>query len=101
MITRLTVPGAVPDVSEIRVLEWHGAEGTAFGLGDMVVELETHKAVIEVRAAAAAILRRILCPAGTWGAVGASLALLSDTPHEPLPDADDGLDDQLVTFEVL
>ena len=101
MITRLTVPGAVPDVAEIRVLEWHGTEGTSFAAGDMVVELETHKAVIEVRAGTAAILRRILCPAGTWEAVGAALALLSDKLEEPLPDVTDGLTDQLVTFEVL
>ncbi len=101
MITRLTVPGAVPDVSEIRVLEWHGAPGTAYAPGDMVVELETHKAVIEVRAGTAAILRRILCPAGTWGAVGAALALLSDTADEPLPEGDAALSDHVVTFEIV
>jgi pyruvate/2-oxoglutarate dehydrogenase complex dihydrolipoamide acyltransferase (E2) component len=97
MIYQLSVPAAVPGVEEIRVLEWHGTPGTAFGTGDLVVELETHKAVVEVRAGQAGILREIMAQAGDWRAIGVSLALFSDQPGE----ATDGkAGDLVVEFEI-
>ena len=50
MIYQLLVPGPIKNVAEVRILEWHGAPGKVFSPGDLIVELETHKAVIEVRA---------------------------------------------------
>ena len=50
MIWKLVVPGPIEDVEELRVLEWHGDVGRRFDAGAMIVELETHKAVVEVRA---------------------------------------------------
>ena len=38
------------------MLEWHGPEGHAFAPGELVVELETHKALVEVRAGHAGVL---------------------------------------------
>jgi pyruvate/2-oxoglutarate dehydrogenase complex dihydrolipoamide acyltransferase (E2) component len=101
MIYALVVPGAIEDVSEVRVLEWHGTPGHAFAAGDLVVELETHKAVVEVRAGSSAVLRQILCESGAWQAIGAQLALLSDSEDEVVPDAVDGLPESAVTFEVV
>jgi pyruvate/2-oxoglutarate dehydrogenase complex dihydrolipoamide acyltransferase (E2) component len=101
MIYSLVVPCGVKNVSEVRVLEWHGAPGTAFSTGDMLVELETHKAVVEVRAGAPAILRRILCEPGDWQVAGAALAVLSDDANESLPDSLEQLEQSRVTYEVL
>ena len=100
MITKLAVPGPIEDVEELRVLEWHGAPGKAFAAGELVVELETHKAVVEVRAARPGVLRRILCEAGTWEKVGRPLALFGDDATEPLPDSPETLAPWLVEFEV-
>lgn len=100
MITKLIVPGPIEDVEELRVLEWHGAPGRAFAAGELVVELETHKAVVEVRAARAGVLRRILCEAGTWERVGRPLALFGDDAAEPLPESAQTLAPWLVEFEV-
>jgi len=85
MLYKLVVPGAVEDVEEIRVLEWHRREGEAIARGALLVELETAKAVVEVRADQDAVVRQLLGAAGTWQAVGTVLALLSDTADEPLP----------------
>jgi pyruvate/2-oxoglutarate dehydrogenase complex dihydrolipoamide acyltransferase (E2) component len=85
MIYKLQVPGPIADVEEIRILEWHGAAGTLYAENDLVVELETYKAVIEVRAGQAAYLRAVLCEAGDWRRIGETLALLSDSVDEPLP----------------
>ena len=59
MIYKISVP-AVADVEEIRVLEWHGEPGHRFDSGDLVVELETHKAIVEVRAGQPGVLREVL-----------------------------------------
>jgi pyruvate/2-oxoglutarate dehydrogenase complex dihydrolipoamide acyltransferase (E2) component len=100
MIYSLTVPGPIEDVEEVRVLEWHAEAGHAFAPGEMMVELETHKALVEVRAAHPGVLRQILCPAGDWRGLGQALALLSDTADEPLPDTPDDLAVLAVEFEV-
>ena len=97
MIYQLSVPAAVPGVEEIRILEWHGAPGHAFNVGDLIVELETHKAIVEVRAAQAGILREIRAELGDWKAIGLVLATFSDAADEPLEGAGSDL---AVEFEV-
>ena len=87
MIYRLAVPGTIEDNDAVRVLEWHAAPGERIKAGALLVELETHKALIEVRGVEAAILRRIAEGEGAWCPLGAELALLSDTPDEPLAHA--------------
>src|ERR1700687_4169509 len=84
MFYKLIVPGPIEDVEEVRVLEWHGAVGRTLAPGDLIVELETHKAVVEVRAGQPGVLRAILSEAGGWQQIGKPLALLSAAADEPL-----------------
>jgi pyruvate/2-oxoglutarate dehydrogenase complex dihydrolipoamide acyltransferase (E2) component len=100
LIYALAVPAAVPDVEEIRVLEWSLAPGETAAAGDLIVELETHKAVIEVRAAQPGVLRSVLAEAGDWRGVGVPLAVFSDHPEEVLPEDAGGLERIAVAFEV-
>jgi pyruvate/2-oxoglutarate dehydrogenase complex dihydrolipoamide acyltransferase (E2) component len=100
MIYKLVVPGPIEDVEEVRVLEWRGQAGSAFAIGELIVELETHKALVEVRAGQAGVLRQVLCEEGGWQAVGEVLAVLSDGPDEPLPASAEGLASLPVEFEV-
>ena len=100
MLYTLTVPGPIEDVEEVRVLEWHGVPGHAFAPGDLVVELETHKALVEVRAGQAGVLRRIISQAGDWQGLGEAVAIFSDAEDEPAPDSADGLAALAVDFEV-
>jgi pyruvate/2-oxoglutarate dehydrogenase complex dihydrolipoamide acyltransferase (E2) component len=67
----------------------------------MIVELETHKAVVEVRAGQPGILREILCEEGGWQQIGKPLAVLSDTLADPIPAADDGIEPWAVNFEIV
>lgn len=101
MIYQLPVPYPVQDVEEMRVLEWHGETGHVFAPGDLVVELETHKAIVEVRSKHRGVLRAILCEAGGWEKAGKCLAVLSDEPDEPVTGAHDTLAPWLVEFEVI
>jgi pyruvate/2-oxoglutarate dehydrogenase complex dihydrolipoamide acyltransferase (E2) component len=101
MIYGLVVPGAVEDVPEVRVLDWHGDVGTVFAAGDLIVELETHKVVIEVRAEKSAVLRTVFTPTGEWQKTGAVIAVLSDTADEALPADTDGLAAPAVAFAIV
>jgi pyruvate dehydrogenase E2 component (dihydrolipoamide acetyltransferase) len=87
MIYGLIVPATLEDVTEVRILEWHGEPGQTFATGDLVVEFETHKAVIEVRAERPAVLRRVLSAAGDWQKLAGVIGVLSDSVDEPLEDA--------------
>jgi len=100
MIYKLVISGPIEDVEEVRVLEWHGAAGRRFAPGELMVELETHKAIIEIRAAQRGILRRILCEAGSWQAMGAPLAVLSDDPRESLPASPEEFKPWPIEFEI-
>ena len=100
MIYKLVIPGPIEDVTEIRVLEWHGAENHTFTPGDLIVELETHKALIEIRAGQHGILRVVLCPEGAWEKIGAPLAILSDDVRERLPTSPDDLAACQISFEI-
>lgn len=72
---------------ELRVLEWHSKEGQQQALGQLLVELKSHKAVIEIRVAQPASLRKILVSTGESQAPGKPIAVLSDLLEEPLPAA--------------
>jgi pyruvate/2-oxoglutarate dehydrogenase complex dihydrolipoamide acyltransferase (E2) component len=100
MIYKLVIPGPIEDVEEVRVLEWHGRSGQVFGIGDLVVEVETHKAVIEVRAGQPGILRVVLCEAGHWQRLGEPLAVMSDDAIELVPTLSGELATWLVEFEI-
>jgi pyruvate/2-oxoglutarate dehydrogenase complex dihydrolipoamide acyltransferase (E2) component len=101
MIYSLAVQGPIEDVEEVRVLAWSGEVGRAFAVGELMIELETHKALVEVRAGRPGVLRKIPCRAGDWQAVGQPLALLGDDPTEPVPEnATEGLMTMAVDFQV-
>ena len=87
MIYTLDVPMTIEDNQSVRILEWHGQVGDAFAAGALVVELETHKALIEIRADQPGILRDIRFAEGDWCPLGQTLALLSDTRDEALAPA--------------
>ncbi len=101
MIYQLIVPGPIEDVEELRVLQWHGDAGHVFATGELIVELETHKAVVEVRSGRSGVLRQVLCPAGEWQRVGQPLALLSDDAAEPLTAIGDGAEPWLAAYEIV
>ena len=99
MFYKISVP-PVADVEEIRVLEWHGDPGHQFKAGDLVVELETHKAIVEVRAGQDGVLRKVLSDAGNWQQIGLPLAILSDGVTEALPEDLNAMADLAVEFEI-
>jgi len=100
MIYKLSVPVVADDVEEFRVLEWHGVVGDKFEPDGLIVELETHKAVVEVRAGQKGLFRQIFVEDGAWCQINVPLALFSDEPDEALPEAAEGAYDLVVDFDV-
>ena len=72
---------------ELRVLEWHAKEGERLTNGQLLVELESHKAVIEIRVAQSAFLRKILVSTEESQSPGKPVAVLSDSLDELIPDS--------------
>ncbi|WP_165228282.1 2-oxoglutarate dehydrogenase [Aquisphaera insulae] len=86
MIYQLVLPGPIEGVDDFCVLEWHRDEAQDVAAGGLIVELETQKTIIQLRAAAPVVLRRIGCRAGEWRRLGEPIGLLSDAADEPLPE---------------
>ena len=72
-------------MDEGRIVAWHKRVGDAVAAGDVLFEVETDKATMEVESPTAGTLRRILYPPDATAPVATVIALISDTPDEPLP----------------
>ncbi len=75
---KITMPKAGQSMEEGTILCWRKSEGEQVGKGDILLEIETDKANMEVEAVESGVLRRILCPAGTTVPVLAPIAFLAD-----------------------
>ena len=64
-------------VSEAKVLNWRKQPGDGFSAGEVIAEVETDKAVMEVEAPAAGRLVRIAAPAGAMVPMGGLLAVFT------------------------
>ncbi len=100
MIYQLSVPDAVEGVEEIRILEWHQEPECTVEVGDLIVELETHKAVVQIRAAQGGVLRETLADAGDWRAVGIPIAIFTTTAGESVSERSANDAAMLVEFQV-
>jgi pyruvate dehydrogenase E2 component (dihydrolipoamide acetyltransferase) len=87
---KLVIP-ALAGLGELRVLQWHKAEGDSITVDQLLVELETDRAVVEVRSPRACVLRKIDVRQSDWVQVGPPLAWLTDSADEAL-DADKAAD---------
>lgn len=82
----------------LRVVEWHYQEGALCQLGSLLVELESFKAIVEIRVAQEAYLRRILVGSGENTPGGRPIALLSDSAQEVLPQSFSALHEIAVDY---
>jgi acetyltransferase-like isoleucine patch superfamily enzyme len=78
-VIEIRVPKETVSDEFVVIAAWLADDGEAVDAGDLVVAVETSKAVIEIEAPAAGRLRRGLAE-GQRVAVGAVIALLSDDP---------------------
>jgi len=79
----ITMPQAGQSMEEGTIVQWRKAPGERVNKGDILLEIETDKATIEVEASDSGTLEQILVPAGTTVAVLTPIARLRGDDEAP------------------
>ena len=82
MATEIRMPALGQTSDELRILRWLKAEGEAIKAGEPLLEVETDKATLEVEAAVAGILLKIVCPEEESAEAGAVIAYVGKAGEE-------------------
>ena len=77
MATKVVMEALSPTMEEGRLVEWHKREGDAVKAGDVLAEVETDKAVMELPARADGVLRKVLVQAGGTVPTGTLLSVIA------------------------
>ncbi|HEY8246548.1 MAG TPA: pyruvate dehydrogenase complex E1 component subunit beta [Hyphomicrobium sp.] len=90
MPTEVLMPALSPTMEEGTLTKWLVSEGATVKAGDVIAEIETDKATMEVEAVDEGKVTKILIPAGTENVkVNTPIALIQgDDEAEPAPGAD-------------
>lgn len=83
MISKVVLAKLSPTMEEGTIVKWNKKEGDPVKQGDVLAEIETDKANMEMEALAAGVLRKILVPAGGKAPVGALIGVIAD-PQEDI-----------------
>src|SRR5689334_4349531 len=65
MAIDVLMPALSPTMTEGKIAKWHKKEGDAIKSGDVLAEIETDKATMEVEAVDEGVLAKIVVPEGT------------------------------------
>ncbi len=84
MIQKVTLPALGETVDTSTIERWVKQEGDAVAKGDVLCEITTDKATLEVESYHAGTLLKILAPAGAERPVGALIAVIGE-PDEEIP----------------
>ncbi len=87
MATTVVMEALSPTMEEGRVVKWHKREGDPVRAGEVLAEVETDKAVMDLVARADGILRRVAVTEGQTVPVGATLAVIAAPGEEPAASA--------------
>ncbi len=83
MITKVVLAKLSPTMEEGTIVKWNKKEGDPVKQGDVLAEIETDKANMEMEALGSGVLRTILVPAGGKAPVGALIGVIAD-PNEDI-----------------
>jgi len=77
MATKVHMEALSPTMEEGQLVQWLKAEGDSIASGDVLAEIETDKATMELVARGEGILRKIFLDAGGTAAVGAVIGVIA------------------------
>lgn len=83
MATKVVMAQLSPTMEEGKLVEWKLAEGDPVSQGDIVAEIETDKANMDVEAMGSGVLRKILVQEGVTVPVGTLIGVIAD-PEEDI-----------------
>ncbi|HSM60798.1 MAG TPA: pyruvate dehydrogenase complex dihydrolipoamide acetyltransferase [Longimicrobiales bacterium] len=82
MITKVHMEALSPTMEEGQLVKWHMAEGDEVANGDIVAEIETDKATMELVARGEGILRKIILQEGGTAPVGDVIAVIAGADED-------------------
>jgi pyruvate dehydrogenase E2 component (dihydrolipoamide acetyltransferase) len=81
-MSKIIMPKAGQTMEEGTILRWHKQEGDAVTRGEVLLEIDSDKATVEVEASESGFLRKILCPEGVTVPVLAPIAIISGADED-------------------
>ncbi|MGH7262732.1 MAG: dihydrolipoamide acetyltransferase family protein [Candidatus Rokuibacteriota bacterium] len=81
-ITKVVMPKLSEAMETGKVIKWIKKEGDRVEGGEIIAEIETDKADIELEAFGAGVLRKIVVPAGERAPVGGLIAVIAEPSEE-------------------
>lgn len=87
MVHEIVIPVVDQTTESVRLASWNAQEGDTIRRGDIVCEIETEKATVEVEAPADGILRKILVEQGTTIPPRTVVAIIG-AEEDSIPDID-------------
>lgn len=84
-VTKVVLAKLSPTMEEGTIVKWSKKEGDAVKVGDVLAEIETDKANMEMEAMGAGVLRKILVPAGGKAPVGALIGIVAAAGDDIAP----------------
>ena len=82
MATKVVMAQLSPTMEEGKLIEWKISEGDAVSQGDIVAEIETDKANMDVEAMGAGVLRKIVVQAGATVPVGTLIGIIAEPDED-------------------
>src|SRR5688572_31190102 len=77
-ITKVVLAKLSPTMEEGTIVKWSKKEGDTIKVGDVLAEIETDKANMEMESLGAGVLRKILVPAGGKAPIGQLIGVIAD-----------------------
>src|SRR6266545_3942756 len=77
-VTKVVMPKLSEAMESGKIIKWLKKEGDRIQGGDILAEIETDKADVEMEAFGAGVLRKILVPAGETAPIGALIGVVAD-----------------------
>ncbi|HET6381387.1 MAG TPA: biotin/lipoyl-containing protein, partial [candidate division Zixibacteria bacterium] len=81
-VTRVVMPKLSEAMETGKVIKWLKKEGDRVQGGDILAEIETDKADVEMEAFGSGVLRKILVPDGQRAPVGALIAVIAEPDED-------------------
>ena len=82
MATKITLPKLGMNTERAKILNWLKKEGDTITIGDVIAEVETEKATIDLEAEAAGVLRRLLADEGDEVEVNQPIAIVGSATED-------------------
>src|SRR3990167_9173496 len=77
-VTKVVMPKLSEAMESGKIIKWLKREGERVAGGDILAEVETDKADVEMEAFGAGVLRKVLVQAGEKAPVGALIAVIAE-----------------------